>query len=60
MKLMVIRIGYSDNRTLTAENFQIDILTFCTRYIQRSLFMQDTRFRFIDWTAKIGTKIGCV
>ena len=24
------------------------------------LFMHDTRFRFVEWTAKIGTKTDCV
>ena len=30
------------------------------KYSEKLLFMHDTRFRFIEWAEKIGTKSDCV
>ena len=60
MKWKVFRIEYA-NRILVAKNFHIDnLILYILPSILKLLFMHDIRFRFIEWTAKIGTKIGCV
>ena len=56
MKLKVVRIEYA-NRISVAKNLFDNLIL---EYSEKLLFMHDTRFRFIEWAAKIVTKTDCV